>query len=63
MAKAGADVYCGDIEPNDENDELFAEPVFLRPCVAVGPMWWDLWNKLFPPQAIWIFLVNSMAWA
>ena len=33
MAKAGADVYCGDIEPNDENDELFAElGIFQRPC-------------------------------
>ena len=33
LARAGADVVCGDIETNDENDELFAElGIFHRPC-------------------------------
>ena len=33
LAKAGADVYCGDIATNDENDDLFAKlGIFQRPC-------------------------------
>ncbi len=33
LAKSGADVYCGDIATNDENEELFAElGIFQRPC-------------------------------
>ena len=33
LAKAGADVYCGDIVTNEENDALYTElGIFQRPC-------------------------------
>ena len=33
LAKAGADVYCGDILTNEENDALYTElGIFQRPC-------------------------------
>ena len=33
LAKAGADVYCGDLINNEENDMLYAElGIFQRPC-------------------------------